>query len=274
MEKQFVWNQDLHLHSYLSACSRDPGQTPEFILQYAKENGITTLCLTDHYWDSAVPGASNWYAPQNFDHIAQSRPLPQADGIRFLFGCETDMDKDLTLGIPKERFDDFDFIVIPTTHLHMTGFTITPEDAQSLDRRAALWGERLEAVLNMDLPFHKIGIAHLACCLLSPRKQEDRSRVRADYLTLLNKIPTSEMERLFQKAAALGVGIELNSGDMNFADEEADTVLRMFRIAKAAGCKFYTASDSHHPDYFPKCKRNFERAIALLDLHESDKFIL
>lgn len=271
---RFVYDQDLHLHSQLSSCSNDPAQTTARILQYAKECGIRTLCLTDHYWDSAVPGASLWYTPQNFDHIAKALPLPQEEGIRFLFGCETELDRNLTLGIPPERFDDFDFIVIPTTHLHMTDFTITAEDAQSIDRRVELWITRLEAVLNMDLPFHKVGIAHLACSLLSPRNQKDPKAMRACHLSLLEKLPASEMERLFRKAAALGVGIELNSGDMNFTDEEADIALRMFRIAKKTGCKFYTASDAHNPNYFACCPRIFTRAIDLLELKESDKFIL
>ena len=262
---RFVLDQDLHLHSQLSSCSRDPKQTPHHILQYAKENAITTLCLTDHYWDSAVPGASDWYAPQDFDHISASRPLPTADGIRFLFGCETDLRKDLTLGIPPSRYDDFDFIVIPTTHLHMTDFTISKEDAASLSARARLWVERLDAVLRMDLPFHKIGIAHLACGLLAPKPREND-------LAVINMIPQSEMERLFQKAASLGVGIELNRDDMEFSDDETDTVLRIFRTAKAAGCKFYTASDAHKPEHYTHYRAVLERAIDLLDLKESDKF--
>ena len=53
------------------------------------------------------------------------------------------------------------------------------------------------------------------------------------------------MHSLFKKAADLGVGIELNSFDMNFAEEEAETVLRPYRIAKKCGCKFYLGSDAH-----------------------------
>ena len=47
-----------------------------------KENGVITLCLTDHFWDEDVPGASSWYSTQNYDHIAKALPLPKADGIR------------------------------------------------------------------------------------------------------------------------------------------------------------------------------------------------
>ena len=52
----FVLDQDLHHHSKLSACSRDELQTPAAILKTAKRLGITSLCLTDHYWDRAVEG--------------------------------------------------------------------------------------------------------------------------------------------------------------------------------------------------------------------------
>ena len=262
---KFKIDHDYHIHSQLSSCSCDPEQTPDRILQYAKENGLSRICLTDHYWDSAVDGASQWYRPQDFDHIAKAMPLPQDEEVEFLFGCETDMDKLMTVGIPAARFDEFDFIIIPTTHLHMTGFTISNEDAESNERRAKLWVERLDALLHKFLPFGKIGLAHLVCGLI---KRESRE----EYLNVLSLIPDAEMERLFTMAAELGCGIELNQSDMSFGDDEADVVLRPFRIAKSCGCKFYLGSDAHHPTEFKKCKGVFERAVTLLDLKESDKF--
>lgn len=262
---KFKIDHDYHIHSQLSSCSRDPEQTPDRILQYAKENGLSRICLTDHYWDSAVDGASQWYRPQDFDHIAKAMPLPQDEEVEFLFGCETDMDKLMTVGIPAARFDEFDFIIIPTTHLHMTGFTISNEDAESNERRAQLWVERLDALLHKSLPFGKIGLAHLVCGLI-------KSESREEYLNVLSLIPDAEMERLFTMAAELGCGIELNQSDMSFGDDEADVVLRPFRIAKSCGCKFYLGSDAHHPTEFKKSKGVFERAVTLLDLKESDKF--
>ena len=94
------------------------------------------------------------------------------------------------------------------------------------------------------------------------------------YFNILDSIKSEDMERLFTKAAKLGCGIELNQSDMSFKDEEADSVLRMFRIAKACGCKFYCGSDAHTPGYFVKTKEIFERAIDLLELTEDDKFII
>lgn len=220
--------------------------------------------MTDHYWDSAVPGASEWYAPQNFDHIAKIRPLPQGDGIDFLFGCETDMDKHTTLGIPSERYGDFDFIIVPTTHLHMNTFTIEEKDFLDNETRVPLWVSRLGALLSKDLPFHKVGVAHLVCVLTS--------RTREENIANIARIPTSEMERLFSRAASLGVGIELNQSDMSFSDTEADIILRPFRIAKSCGCKFYLGSDAHHPQKFETTRAVFERTVTLLDLTENDKF--
>ena len=78
---RFIYDHDLHIHSRLSACSGDQEQSPERILRYAKDNGLKKICLTDHYWDDRIPGASNWYQQQNTEWIKQSLPLPKADDI-------------------------------------------------------------------------------------------------------------------------------------------------------------------------------------------------
>ena len=56
--------------------------------KYAKDNGFKKIVLTEHYWDNTIPCGNKWYVPQDFEHISRSKPLPQADGIEFLFGCE------------------------------------------------------------------------------------------------------------------------------------------------------------------------------------------
>jgi len=263
---KYVFDNDLHIHTRLSACSGNPEQTPERILQYAKENGLKTICITDHMWDSAVPGASDWYASQNIEHISASKPLPADENVRVLFGCETELDKHMTLGLAPENFDKFDFIVIPTTHLHMKGFTIEEEDASDVKRKAQLWVDRLEAVLNMDLPFHKVGIAHLNTTLIY--------RNREKYLEIFSSLPEEKLRELFTRAAKLGVGIELNVEGMLYEPEDEEIAMRVFKIAKECGCKFYCASDAHRPSQFDTVKRDIERAVNYLGLTEEDKFIL
>jgi len=261
---KFSVDHDLHIHSQLSSCSRHPEQTPARILRYAQEENLKTVSLTDHFWDETIAGASPWYEKQNYPHICAAKPLPQDSNIRFLFGCETELNQFLTLGISRERMEQLDFIIIPTTHFHMK-FALSETDRATVESRAKTWVERLDSVLNMDLPFHKIGIAHLTCPLIGTDRET--------YLQILNTIPSEEMYRVFQTAAKRGVGIELNAQDMKFQPEEKDTVLRPYCIAKECGCKFYCGSDAHEPQELEEAKAYFEKAVDLLNLKEDDKFV-
>ncbi|MCQ2462694.1 MAG: PHP domain-containing protein [Clostridia bacterium] len=259
---RYCFDNDLHIHSCLSLCSGDSLQTPDTILKYALDNGLKTICLTDHYWDETVPGASDWYAVQNYGHIAQSLPLPQTDGVRFLFGCETELREDMTLGISPVRYDSFDFIIIPTTHLHMNGFTCRGDEVAA--ERARLWIKRFDSVLDMPLPFHKVGIAHLTCELMYP----------GHYLETLGCLTEDDYAPLFHKAAERGAGIELNFPVSTLNDENRELILRPYRVAKEQGCKFYFGSDAHHPQELEAEKQNAETIIDLLALEEKDKFCL
>ena len=260
---KFAIDHDLHIHSFLSRCSRDPQQTNERILQYAVERGLHTICLTNHFWDETVDGIPKWYQEQGYAHISKALPLPQTEGVRFLFGCEADLRSDLTLGLAKENYDKFDLILIPTTHFHFP-FNLTDEDRAN---KARAWVKRLDAVLNMDLPFHKVGLAHLTCGLI---ERDDRVK----YLAILNAISDEQLIRLFTKAAKLGVGIELNFGDMKLEPNEQETILRPYGIAKQCGCKFFLGTDAHTVARLETITGRFERAIELLNLTEDDKFII
>lgn len=264
---KYTYDHDFHIHSRLSLCSNHPEQTPENILNYAKENGLKKIVLTDHFWDPDVPGTENgFYIQQPLDRIKEALPLPQEDGIDFLFGGETDMSMDYTVGISPAHYNDLDFIIIPTTHFHFVGSMISEEDSKKPSSRAECWIKRLEALLAMNLPFEKVGIAHLACGLIAPSKQE--------LLEVFSLLPHDRMAKAFEKAADLGVGIELNACDMPLMIEQPDVVAPIFLIAKQQGCKFYCASDSHAPKDFIGLKQIFENSIDLLDLKESDKFLL
>ncbi|MBE6569393.1 MAG: hypothetical protein E7658_04130 [Ruminococcaceae bacterium] len=257
---RYITDHDIHIHSMKSYCSGNPAQNPAALLAYAEKNGYRTLCVTDHMWDSAVPGASDWYAGQSYEHISENLPLPQSDKVKFLFGCETELKWDMTLGISPAVMDKLDWFIIPTTHMHIGGFTVGGDEG--IEERAELWCKRLETVLDMDLPFHKIGIAHLTC----------EHICRGHHLEVLDLIPHSEYHRLFAKAAKVGVGIELNFYSLDLTGEALETTLLPYRIAKEEGCKFYFGSDSHHPDeQMHTSKENFEHIVDLLELKEDDK---
>lgn len=259
----FRIDHDYHIHSGLSLCSRDPEHTPQRILQIAEKNGFSEICLTDHYWDERIPGASNWYQQQNTAHIMQAAPVPQSENVRFYFGCETDMDKYNTIGLSDQMIEQLDFIIIPTTHMHMEGFTI--EAGASVDQRADAWVNRLWSVLNRDLPFEKIGIAHLTCSLI----------MRGDplfHLDVLDKISDQTMTEVFTLAAKRKIGIELNFNINAYEGEHLDRELRVYRIAKQCGCLFYLGSDAHHPEQMEKGPERMKKIVDALHLTEDARF--
>lgn len=255
-------DHDFHIHSVLSNCCHDESQTTTAIFRYAISNGYKKICLTNHFWDETVAGASAWYSNQNFTHISSALPLPQADDLQFSFGAETEMDKHFTLAASKENIAKLDFLIVPTTHMHMKGFTI-PLTAVTPKKRAALWLKRLDALLKMNLPWQKTGIAHLTCNHIS-----DAATVH-EVISLIDK---DKMYSLFKKCADLGAGIELNFNSFLLTDENRDILLAPYRLAREAGCKFYLGSDAHSANALKSAKDNFENIITLLDLKEADKF--
>lgn len=258
---RYVADHDFHIHSTVSPCCHDPEQTPEAILHYAKENKFRKICLTNHLWDEKVASEAKWHEGQRFQCVASVLPLPQDPDVRFLFGAETDMDFNYVLGINDETFNAFDFVTIPTTHLHLTGNTVrtktaTPEEA------AEIWLCRITELLKKDLPRHKTGIAHLTCGhIFSDRTPE-----------VIALLPDEKLYSVFSDCSAKDIGIELNMKTFSMSDELKNIMLRPYHIAKDCGCKFYLGSDAHSIAALKTAKDNFENIITLLDLKEKDKY--
>ena len=258
---KFAIDHDMHIHSQLSLCSGHAEQTAENILKYAHENGFKHICVTDHFWDEKVPGASNWYSKQGYENVSKILPLPTDEAVRFDFGCETDMDKFFTLGIARETVDKFDFVIVPTNHLHMTGVTVD-KDNISVASRAKFFMERNHALLDMDLPFAKMGIAHFTCNLLTYYGEGTSDE-------LLDLITDSQYHELFERIAKCGMGVELNVSPEEIASQSA---LRPYRIARECGCKFYLGSDAHTPGELARARGRMEGIVDALGLTEDDKF--
>ena len=146
----------------------------------------------------------------------------------------------------------------------MPGFTLESAEA-TLEERAELYVKRLDALLDKDLPFEKIGIAHLTTSLIAPGDFQNHMKV-------LDMIPDETFVRIFKRVQEKGAGVELNMGIFNYAEEDLDRVLRVYRIAKKCNCKFYIGSDAHSVARLQTEKDVAERIIALLELEESDKF--
>lgn len=264
---KYIIDHDYHIHTELSLCSGDPEMTPMRILKYAEENGFSTVCITDHFWDGAIPTKpvfSPFYDVQNFEHISRSLPLPLSDKVKMYFGCECEMAMDKTLSITAETMEKLDFIIVPTTHLHMTDYTI-PEEKCTLEGRIETYIDRFEALLQMDLPFHKMGIAHLTDSLISPESFDSHIKV-------IEGVGERIFYDLFSASAEKGIGIELNMDTSLYSDRDFAKIMRPYEIAKDCGCLFYLGSDAHHPDAFAGMKENFSKMAEYLKLEEKDKF--
>lgn len=252
-------------------CSGDPNQTPARILQYAVEEGFTAVALTDHFWDETVPmpqggWGPDFYTSQNWPHIQKQLPLPRHEGIRFLFGAEVDMTLDGSVGISFERLAQMDMALISISHFHCTDFTIRAEDAATAEGRAQVLLDKLELLLTYDLPWHKIGLAHLT----GPKLGGGDPAVHCEVLRL---VKGERLTNLFKKAAALGVGIELNTATFRFGDDaEEQAVVDFYAHAKACGCKFFFGSDAHGAAQFEPHRQRGQAMADALALTEADIF--
>ena len=260
---RYIADHDFHIHSTVSLCCKDEKQTPERILQYAKDNGYKSVCLTNHFWDENVESEAEWHEAHRFNNLISVLPLPQDSEVKLLLGAETDIDYNNVLGISDERMQMLDFVVVATTHLHLAGNTVktaikTPEEA------AEAWINKFEALLNMELPWHKIGIAHLTCGHI----------LKGQTPNVISLLSDECLYSFFSESARKGLGIELNMKTLFMSQEEKEILLRPYYIAKDCGCKFYLGSDSHKTQALETAKENFENVITLLGLSEKDKFLL
>ena len=260
---RYIADHDFHIHSTVSLCCKDKNQTPERILQYAKNNNYKSVCLTNHFWDENVISEAQWHEAHRFNNLISVLPLPQDYEVEFLLGAETDIDYNNVLGISDERMQMLDFIVVATTHLHLEGNTVKTQ-IQTPEEAAEAWISKLENLLKMELPWHKIGIAHLTCGHILKNQTPK----------VISLLSDNCLYSLFSDCARKGVGIELNMKTLFMSQEEKEILLSPYYIAKDCGCKFYLGSDAHKVEALEAAKENFENIIKLLDLSENDKFIL
>lgn len=254
--------EDLHVHSHLSSCCTDARMTPEAMLAFAEAHDYAALCVTDHLWDRAIPGASRWYAPQDIEHVHASLPLPKSEKLPFYFGCETELPANGVPALAREHFDLFDFVIIPPTH--MKGL-VRPEGVDTPKKMAEYVTDRLENLLNLDLPFEKVGIAHLTDPLMF---------AEGSIAEVIREMDFRRLERIFRGYAAAGAGIELNAASFPEWETHSEDILSIYRIAKEAGCKFYACSDAHAIEELRAVPEFIPEVVERLKLTADDQYCI
>ena len=166
------------------------------------------------------------------------------------------------LGLAREHFDLFDFVVIPPNHFHMENF-VRPAAVATPGQVADLFMERLEEIGQLDIPHEKVGIAHITCGLI----------FREDPPHVFRLLDEKRMRKIFDVFAKKGDGIELNASSFR-GWEELPEILRPYQWAKEAGCKFYCSSDSHSLEGYASVRKNLPPIAEALGLTEDDRYIV
>ena len=255
---------DLHIHTNLSSCASREATLDAYI-ERALPLHLKTLGFSNHLWDSAVPGASNWYAPQNVEHVLKLKEelngRHEINGIRILFGCETEFTYEGKLCLAEENFHHFEYILVPHSHTHMK--CVMPQEyAADHARHAKFLMDSFLAVVNHPLSAHFTSIAH-------PFVPGTKYSI---YNEVQSFIPDSYFYEAFSAAKEKGIAIEVNGSCIVYQPEEQIPrceYVRIYTIAKKCGCTFTYGSDSH--DYRDDRKlRLVENFLDICGITEDD----
>ena len=262
-EKSMKITHDFHVHTNLSLCAK-PTATLEGYLETAKKLGLTKLGISNHFWDAAIPGANDFYVPQDYDHVASLRPaIEKADvpGLRVYFGCECEYDPwRHGVACTEEVAERFEYMLVPNSHTHMM---MPKEYYHPYEKHAEFMLAAFEEIVDCPLSKYVTAMAHPFEAVACPYDNE----------ILIDLIPDDRYRRLFAKAAGKGIAFEINISSMvKKTPEEVEkaSVIRLFRLAKEEGCKFLFGSDIHNvPENLAPFK-NAELVADLLSLTEED----
>ena len=252
---------DFHVHTHLSSCAKDSATIEHYVAK-ARELGIKKLGMADHMWDAAVPGASKWYAPQDFDHIRKIREEIDAvehEGIEFLIGCECEYDyAHRGVALTEAVAEQLDFLIVPNSHTHMT----MPKSLyESRRAHAEFMLQAFYDIINSPVSKYITAIPHpfMAVCCPYPNSEA------------IAAITDDEFRRCFAAAAEKGIAMEINPCHFRHALPALyeSQLLRMYRFIRESGCRFTLGTDSHsdagHDHY-----RQAYVAIGMLGLKEDD----
>ncbi len=238
---------DVHIHTNLSSCAREDA-TFEGYVERAAADGLKVLGFSDHLWDGKIEGVSNWYKPQDVEHVLQlKKRLPkEMNGIRLLFGCETEFTYEGKLCLAEESFELFDYVLVPHSHTHMN--VVVP--------RELIADNAMHAKYLMD-SFMRLVTHPLAGKILSVAHPFVPGTKYEIYNAVQALIPDSYLFEAFSAAKENGVAIEMNGSCLVYQPENkipSCEYARIYSIAHACGCKFTYGSDSHYCDTDRKLK--------------------
>ncbi|MBQ2757270.1 MAG: hypothetical protein IJF31_02180 [Clostridia bacterium] len=298
---------DVHLHDYLSRCTNEWGATAMSMIREAERTGLRLIGFSNHTWDESVPlpAPKDFYKKQSLAYQAQIRDevAEYKGALKILIGAETEYCGMYdVLGMGKEAALQFDYLLIPHSHVHMRDFVmpstpdvvrarealtqklagiegITPERAVAL--AAKLPEKELEPYMGEKTVDY---VQYVSDFMVKSFKGLMDNEVLKSYSDLMPVsvahpfqpcgsmdmmdqmialIPDHTFGDLFAETARRGIGLEINPWT------NTPESYRMFAVAKACGCKFTLGSDAHGAGEMPQFARVAD-CIAHVGITEDD----
>lgn len=212
---------DLHTHTYHSPCGQAE-MLPAEIVRIAAKKGITSLAITDHFYEFTDRGI--------FDKIRESvtavrRHLKNPPEV--YFGCEAEVMAPGRTAGSQQLADSLDFVMAGTTHFQNTGITDLPPGDDEF--RAFHYLRNFEYAVS--LPWVNV-IAHPFFVVPSVCSVE-----------ILDHLRDSDLLPAIEQARENDVAMEISRRAI-WPGQEGFS-LRFYTLCKRAGLKFTIGSDAH-----------------------------
>jgi HisJ family histidinol phosphate phosphatase len=256
-----IFDHDFHIHTVYSNDTSKKATVEAYVTK-AKELGLKKLGFAEHFWDDTVPGAFPFYVPLTFAHVSQLREdIAQFrnQGVELFFGCEVEYDPvHRAPALSEAVAEQFDFVIVPNSHSHET---MPKEYYDQKHKHAEFILNAFWDILRSPVSRYVTGVAHPFSLVRSPYPCDD----------LIELVSDSRFADLFGCAAEKGVALEVNVGSLmgglhqkglTLETAEESQLIRMLRLGKQAGCKFFIGSDAHAVGHL----ENHQYADAFADL--------
>lgn len=252
---------DMHVHTDISRCCRSPEQTFDNILKTWSGGGVKKIGFTDHIWNSKTTPGSAWYDSMDGSGNIQLKQKIKEGGwdIEIMVGGEADTKAPGVFGITRELKEKLDYVVISANHFHMKDFVEQPLDKSP--RGIA------EHMLKFFISAVTSGLPDAIVHPLFPLGYV------SSYDAAIASLSDTELTDAFGLARDNNVGIEINPCTLPNPEKNRifniDSSLRIFSLAKVAGCKFTFGSDAHAPEEFKNLSR-LQFFVEEMNLKEED----
>lgn len=239
---------DIHTHNVFSNCCFDPSATTEAFVKKEEALGMKLFGLSNHIWDERVSGGSYWYKHQTIRKAKEAKRALHSSNpeMKLLFGIESEYYgyKDI-LGLSVEGAAEFDYALVPFSHLHMRNEVMSdfPEIMEVRARIRSELGEKFPYIPETQLNMMADSLKEADILKIYPELQIDvkshmQKSIVENFFKLLNNAEFEKLSKavptvIAHSFAFCGLSGKLKNGYL--ADLPMDKIAEGYRKAAAMG---------------------------------------